>query len=145
MTERKEDATGATNVSPGEVHRRLLASYGDVLAGRLDDALALIAPDVIDYRGGRDGDHRGRDAWRRKWEGMAAGGAFHDVSVTVEQNVASGDFSVNRYTLRGTHTATGRRYEVLGMDMIRVRDGKVVEHWALQDQIAKAEQLGLDV
>lgn len=32
------------------------------------------------------------------------------------------------------------------MDMIRVRDGKVVEHWVLRDSNANAirQQLGLD-
>lgn len=64
--------------------------------------------------------------------------------MTIEHNVASGDTSVNRYTLRGTHTASGRRYEILGLDMVRVRNGKVVEHWALLDADAMRAQLGLD-
>jgi predicted ester cyclase len=33
---------------------------------------------------------------------------------------------------------------VVGLDMVRVRDGLVVEHWALLDQAAIAEQLGGD-
>jgi predicted SnoaL-like aldol condensation-catalyzing enzyme len=130
---------------PGEVHRRLLEMYPEVLAGAVEEALALIDPEVIDHRGGVEGDHHGRDAWRRKWERMFAGSSgFHDVSVTVECNVESGDISVNRYTSRGTHTASGRRYEVLSMDMIRVRDGRVVEHWAVRDSDAIRHQLGLD-
>jgi ketosteroid isomerase-like protein len=51
--------------------------------------------------------------------------------------------SLNRYTLRGTHTTSGRHYEILGLDMIRVRDGKIVEHWALLDSDAMRAQLGL--
>ncbi|MEW9531575.1 ester cyclase [Microbispora sp. NPDC049125] len=125
----------------GEVHRALLDAYDDVLAGRLDDALAMIAPDVVDHRGGASGDHHGRDAWRAKWESLGESG-FHDVAVTVEQNVTAGDVSVNRYTSRATHTASGRRYEVTSMDMIVVRDGQVVEHWALRDTDAIRAQLG---
>jgi ketosteroid isomerase-like protein len=138
-----EHADGATQTGPAEIHRRLVESYDEVLAGRLEEALTLIDPDVIDHRGGLDGDHHGLDAWRRKWE-RAGGNGFHDVSVTIEHNVESGDTSVNRYTSRGTHTATGRHYEVLGMDMVRVRNGKLVEHWALRDQAALVGQLGLD-
>jgi ketosteroid isomerase-like protein len=129
-----------SEVSPAEVHRRLVAMYDEVLAGRMEEALALIDPDVVDHRGGSSGDHHGIDAWRLKWQEMGGHG-FHDVSVTIEQNVTAGDTSVNRYTSRGTHTATGRRYEVLGMDMVRVRNGRLVEHWAVRDSDAVRHQL----
>ena len=127
---------------PGEIHRRVVDSYAQLLEGRLDDALELIDPEVVDHLGGTQGDHRGREAWRRKWERMSAGSAFHDVSVTIEQNVVSGDTSVNRYTMRGTSTESGRRYEVLGLDMVCVHNGRIVEHWALLDADAMRDQLG---
>lgn len=119
-----------------DVHRQLVESHAEILAGRLDRPLALIAPDVIDHRGGTDGDHHGVDAWRQKWQRAGASSDFRNVSVTIEQNLGSGELSVNRYAMRGTHAASGRSYEVLGIDMVRVRDGRVVEHWALMDQTA---------
>jgi predicted ester cyclase len=125
-------------MSAAEVHRRIVELDS---AGQRAEALALIDPDVIDHRGGVSGDHQGRAAWEDKWEHMYDG--LRDVSATIEHNVASGDFSVNRYTLRGTHTASGRRYQVTGLDMIRVRDGKLAEHWALLDSAAMQHQLGL--
>lgn len=127
---------------PAEVHRSIVEKLDEILAGRLDDALTLIDRDVIDHRGGLDGDHHGQDAWRQKWERASDG--FHSVSVTIEQNIESGDTSVNRYTIRGTHTASGRNYEVYGLDMIRVRNGKLVEHWALLDKVALENQLDPD-
>ncbi|GAA3574190.1 hypothetical protein GCM10022419_064100 [Nonomuraea rosea] len=129
-----------------DVHRRILELYPEVLAsGHMDEALALIDPDVIDHRGGTDGDHHGLGAWRSKWEQAFSGETgFHDVSVTVEQNLSNDDLSSNIYLSRGTHTASGRRYEVRGMDMIRVRDGRIVEHWAIRDAVAMRHQLGLD-
>jgi len=69
---------------------------------------------------------------------------LRDVFATIEQNVATGDTSANRYTLRGTQADSGRGYEVQGLDMIRVRDGKLVEHWAIVDGAAMHEQLALD-
>lgn len=130
-------------MGPAEIHRRLVGAYEDLLAGTFEEALALIDPDVVDHRGGAEGDHVGIGAWREKWERVGAGGgAFRDTSVTVEQNVASDEFSVNRYAMRGTHSASGRDYEVMGMDMIRVRNGRVVEHWALPDSEAMRAQLG---
>jgi predicted SnoaL-like aldol condensation-catalyzing enzyme len=128
---------------PADVHRRLVELYPEILAtGRFDAGLALIDLDVIDHRGGTDGDHRGREAWRQKWARLAAGGyGVVDQSVTIEQNVAAGDFSVNRYTSRGTDPATGRRYAVTSMDMVCVRHGQVVEHWAVMDVTAVRHQL----
>jgi ketosteroid isomerase-like protein len=123
------------------VHRRLLELYPAVVAGTaLDEAMELIDPDVVDHRGGLDGDHHGRDAWRTKWKALSEG-EFRDLSATVEHNVATADTSVNRYTLRGTHTASGRRYEIGGLDMIRVQGGRVVEHWAFGDWDLMRHQL----
>ncbi|MFI6319176.1 ester cyclase [Nonomuraea sp. NPDC050556] len=130
-------------MTPAQVHRRIVDLYPRVLAGDMDEALALVDQDVIDHRGGTQGDHHGRAAWRDKWLALLEGPQdFHDVEVTVEQNIASDDISVNRYRSRGTHTASGRRYDVTSMDMIRVRDGRIVEHWALRDTAAIEAQLG---
>jgi ketosteroid isomerase-like protein len=137
-----QGAPATAHSGAGEIHRRVVESYPQILEGALEDALELIDPEVVDHRGGTQGDHRGRDAWRRKWERMGVGSAFHDVSVTIEQNVVCGDTSVNRYASRGTHTESGRSYEVLSMDMVRVRDGRIVEHWALRDADAMRDQLG---
>jgi predicted ester cyclase len=123
--------------SAAEVHRRVIELWG---AGREAAALLLVAPDAVDHRGGALGDQVGRDAWRDKWRHMHDDLA--DVSLTIEQNVASGDFSVNRYTFRGTHTASGRPVEIVGMDMVRVHDGMLAEHWSLLDSAALRHQLG---
>jgi ketosteroid isomerase-like protein len=138
-----QGAEDTAHPGPGEIHRRCVENYAQVLEGRLEDALKLIDPEVIDHRGGTQGDHRGREAWRQKWQQASADSAFHDVSVTIEQNVVSGDTSVNRYAVQGTHTDSGRRYDVVGLDMVRVRDGRIVEHWALLDADAMRDQLGL--
>ncbi|GAA3241293.1 ester cyclase [Nonomuraea helvata] len=126
----------------GDVHRRIIELYK---AGRWEEGLAFIDPDVVDHRGGTDGDHHGLAAWKDKWERAFSGGTgFHDMSVTVEQNISTDDLSANVYLSSGTHTASGRRYEVRGIDMIRVRDGRIVEHWAIRDAVAMRHQLGLD-
>lgn len=127
-----------------EVHQALVG-LTPFTAESVAEGLRYIDPDVVDHRGGTFGDHHGIDAWRDKWEMMARGeffADFRDVAVRVEQNVSDGEISVNRYTSSGTQISTGRRYAVTSMDMIRVQDGRVVEHWALQDVTAKAAQLG---
>lgn len=139
MTSSPDGCQPARQAGPGDVHRRIVEAGN---AGRRDEGLALIDPDVLDHRGGSSGDHRGIDAWREKWEHLYDG--LQDVSATIEHNVEAGDTSVNRYTLRATHTASGRSYEIQGLDMIRVRNGKLVEHWALADLAAMHHQLSVD-
>ena len=127
-------------VAPGAIHRRLIAVYRDVQAGRLDDALILIDPDVIDHPGGSQGDVVGRNAWREKWALMATTD-FAKASMTIEENLEVGETSVTRYTVRGTDSASGRPYEVAAMDMIKVRHGRVVEHWSFLDAAAIRHQV----
>jgi ketosteroid isomerase-like protein len=129
----------SSGYGPAEVHRRVVEAAN---TGRHEEGLALVDPDVLDHRGGGSGDHRGIGAWREKWKHMHDG--FQNVSATIEHNVEAGDTSVNRYTLRATHTASGRSYEIPGLDMVRVRNGKLVEHWAFADLTAMRSQLGLE-
>jgi ketosteroid isomerase-like protein len=141
MPEPTNPSAKDTLPEPGWIHRRLVELYLAAVDGDFAAALALIDPDVVDHRGGTSGDHVGRDAWRRKWE-RAAATDIQVASVTIEQNVSAGDVSANRYTLRGLHAPSGRRFEVMGLDMVRVRNGMVVEHWAVLDGEAMAAQLG---
>jgi predicted ester cyclase len=66
--------------------------------------------------------------------------AFPDLHVTVEDLVAEGDRLTARVTMRGTHqgafqglTPTGKRVEGCAIDMFRISDGKIVEHWGYAD------------
>ncbi|MHC9295282.1 ester cyclase [Mycobacterium sp. LTG2003] len=96
-----------------------------VLRGDMDAALELISEDAVDHAAlpGAPGGHQG---WMAKWRHMAA--RTEGVTMTVEQCISQGDVVATRYRI--THAGTG---ESLGfaLDMIRVQDGKVAEHWAL--------------
>lgn len=96
----------------------------------LEAALRFIAPQSLDQ-----GQLVTREDWRRKWEHMRAGSP--DMEVITEHTMEDGEWVANRYTIRGTHTGdffgrppTGKRYETAGIDMVRIRDGQIVEHWA---------------
>jgi predicted ester cyclase len=64
--------------------------------------------------------------------------AFPDLTVEIHDQVAEGDKVTTRKTLRGTHRgelfgipATGRRIAIEVIDIVRVRDGRYVEHWGI--------------
>ena len=76
--------------------------------------------------------------------------AFPDSQWTVDDMIAEGDRVVTKKTMRGTHTgdfagipATGRSVELQYVDILRVRDGQIVEHWLSMDQLSFMQQLGV--
>ena len=117
---------------PAAVVRAIIAARE---ASDLDESLRFIAPESLDQ-----GEPATREDWRRKWEYMRAG--CPDLEVVTEHSVENGEWVSNRYTIRGTHTGdffgqapTGERFEVRGMDMVRVRDGHLIEHWAFAEPL----------
>jgi steroid delta-isomerase-like uncharacterized protein len=69
---------------------------------------------------------------------------------TVHDVVAEGDRVVVRWTNAGTHVgefagipATGQTFTIGGIDMYRVIDGRLAEHWHQLDQLSMLGQLGL--
>jgi predicted ester cyclase len=64
--------------------------------------------------------------------------------------IAEGDHVVTKKTLQGTHTAdlagippTGRSVTLQYVDIMRVRDGRITEHWLSMDQLSFMQQLGV--
>lgn len=65
---------------------------------------------------------------------------FPDLNIAVEDVMAEEDRVAARVTMRGTHLGefqgiapTGKRVEVRAIDMFRIREGKIVEHWGHAD------------
>jgi steroid delta-isomerase-like uncharacterized protein len=69
---------------------------------------------------------------------------------TVADIVAEGDRVVVRWINSGTHVgqflgvpATGRSFQMAGIDIHRIAQGRLAEHWHVVDQFAMLQQLGL--
>jgi predicted ester cyclase len=76
--------------------------------------------------------------------------AFPDLRATIDDLVAEGDKVVCRFTSHGTQRGAfgalpsmGRRVHISSYLIARVRDGKIVEMWGLDDQLAMLRQLGV--
>jgi predicted ester cyclase len=74
--------------------------------------------------------------------------AFADFSAEVLDQLAEDDKVMTYKTFSGTHTGefmgippTGRPVRFAVMDIVRIRDGQIVEHWGLVDQAALVAQL----
>jgi predicted SnoaL-like aldol condensation-catalyzing enzyme len=77
-------------------------------------------------------------------------GAFPDSYFTVEDMVAEGDKVVTRKTFHGTHEGefmgippSGRSVSMGLIDIVRISEGRVVEHWSEGDSLGMMQQLGV--
>lgn len=101
--------------------------------GRLDRAGEYLAPTFTSHARVTTlppGAVIGPDFLAQFWIG------FPDLHSREDAVLADGDLVTVRWTITGTHTgpffgvaATGKPIEVAGMDILRVADGKFVEHW----------------
>jgi predicted ester cyclase len=77
--------------------------------------------------------------------------AFPDLKIDVEHAVAEGDFVALHWTGSGVNSVKigmfpglGRPVTIKGMVFFRFRNGKIVEEWALHDNLSLMQQLGAE-
>jgi predicted ester cyclase len=75
--------------------------------------------------------------------------AFPDYHLVIDDLVAEEDRVWLRMTCTGTNTGGfmgnvyGKSFKITIMDVVRIKDGKVVEHWGVPDRFHLLLQLGL--
>ena len=76
--------------------------------------------------------------------------AFPDFTMVVEDIVENDNTVWGRMTASGTHLgqfgpmpATGRKFEITVIDIMRFEDRKLIEHWGVPDRLGMMEQLGM--
>jgi predicted ester cyclase len=125
------------------VYRRLIEEgFNQGNLGVVDE---LVAPDAVEHQ---RGSGHGR-------EGVVATisylrSAFPDFKLTIDELVVSGDKVWARQRGGGTNLgsfagrpATGKKAFIDVIDIARIEDGKVMEHWGVPDQLGMMQALGL--
>jgi steroid delta-isomerase-like uncharacterized protein len=76
--------------------------------------------------------------------------AFPDLRMIEADSIRDGDKVAFRWLLSGTHEGefmgvapTGRRVEAMGMDIVRLADGEIVEHWGEFDAVGLLRMMGI--
>jgi steroid delta-isomerase-like uncharacterized protein len=108
----------------------------------------LTTEDIVDHEEGLPGQPSGREGVRFFVNAMRE--AFPDINATtVEPTMADGNLEAARAVITGTHKGelmgvapTDRTVEFESVDIIRVEDGKVAEHWGVTDVMSLMQQLG---
>lgn len=122
-----------------------LRLYELLNAGRIDDIGDLVAEDYREHDP-LPGQGHGREGVLDRFSMLTSALA---PQFAVEDVIAEGDRVVVRWTNSGTHVgefagrpASGRTFRIAGIDVYRVADSKLSEHWHVVDQLAMLGQLG---
>jgi len=80
---------------------------------------------------------------------LSLGKAFPDISYSPVNTIANGDLVCVQYRVSGTHQGnlgpmqpTGKRFEIDLIDIMKFKDGKLIEHWGVPDRLGMMEDLG---
>jgi predicted ester cyclase len=130
-------------VSNEAIYRRLIEEGFN--QGNLATVDELVAADAREYqRGSEDGPEGAKKTIKYLRS------AFPDFKISIDELVVSGDKVWARQKGGGTnlgsfagHPATGRRAFIDVIDVCRIEDGKIVEHWGVPDQLGMMMALGL--
>jgi predicted ester cyclase len=105
---------------------------------------AVVAPDMIEHQ---DGASSGIDGVRALITELRT--SIPDLHLELQDSATVGDTTWLRFRSTGTNDGpmfgrppTGRPIDITVMDVVRVVDGKIVEHWGVADRLAVLKQIG---
>jgi steroid delta-isomerase-like uncharacterized protein len=131
-----------------EVNKSVARRYYEAVLNRGDvDALdELASPDYVE-RDPLPGQGTGRDGLKDRVRMLRS--AFGQ-QFTLEDVIAEGDKVVVRWTGSGKHEGefmgippTGKSFTIAGIDIHRIQDEMMAEHWHVVDQLSLLQQLGI--
>jgi steroid delta-isomerase-like uncharacterized protein len=132
-----------------ERNKATVRRWSEELWSRGDLAVAdeIISPDYVRHDPGDPFPARGPEDVRRIVTMLRS--MLPDLTIEVNEIVAEGDMVASRYTATATDTRgymgrppTGKRIRTSAMQMFRLADGKIVESWAVRDDLGTLQQLG---
>ncbi|HVE25105.1 MAG TPA: ester cyclase [Sporichthya sp.] len=141
--------TPDTQSDQAAANTALVAAFIDELftAGDLTAIDRYLDPAMVNHDPPMDGPP-GLDGWRHAATTMRT--ACPDWHSDRLHMVAEGDLVAEHFVASGTHTGplfgvapTGATLTLAGINLFRVRDGRVVERWGTLDQLGMLRQLGL--
>lgn len=136
-------------IRPPQQHEELFRqAYAAMSAGGDLDALdALIVENVIEHAPVPPGFPSGRAGVKALMGAYREG--LPDLQCTMTRYLEQGDVGCAVLKITGTHTGTllgvppsGRHVEMDAIDVVRIADGRAVEHWGAGDDLGMLTQIG---
>jgi predicted ester cyclase len=130
-----------------EANKQLCRDYfAAFLKGDTDWMKKHIAPTFVRHDPGLPFEVKGPEGVKQLHDVLMP--AFPDMQLPLLDFVAEGEKVLVRLKVQATHTGafgdlepTGRRVDIDVLDLFQIRDGVLVEHWALLDNLGMLKQL----
>jgi steroid delta-isomerase-like uncharacterized protein len=115
--------------------------------GKLDVIDEVIADNHVDHATRPPGVPSGKEGLKVLVKSLRS--AFPDLKIVIDLQVAEGDLVVQHASSTGTMKGefagmppSGKTAKWEAIHISRIKDGKIVEHWMVQDQLSMLQQLG---
>lgn len=132
--------------TPDAVLRRLIDE--GFTGGRLEVADEVIDPAIVEHQNFGPDHAPGAEGVKAVIASLRR--AFSDFRLDIEDIAVDGDIAWSRNVATGTNDGsfmgnapTGRTIRIDVIDVVRVRDGLITEHWGVPDRLGALRQLGL--
>ena len=135
--------------TPTALNKALYRRFFDELLNhkRVEVIDELVAPEVLAHDP-FPGQGPGADGLKKAMAAFLQ--AFPDLKVVAEDMLAEDDKVAARFLVSGTHCGelmgvapTGKTISFREVGIVRIHDGKIVEHWSVADTLTMMRQLGM--
>jgi steroid delta-isomerase-like uncharacterized protein len=132
-----------------ETKAKISAAFLDAFNhGNLAALDEICAPDMVDHStAAAPGQPAGLPGFKLRIAGHRTG--MPDLQFTIANMIIEGNLVAFQWTMSGTNTgpylgrpASGNAVMITGMNMERLADGKITEHWSYPDKLELMQQLG---
>jgi steroid delta-isomerase-like uncharacterized protein len=143
ISQKGEDPMSENNKA---IVRRLVEEVWN--KGNLSVADELFAPNYEHHDASTLDFGRGPESEKKRATLYRA--AFPDLRLTIEEIIAEGEIVMTRWSCRGTHKGdlsgiapTGKQFNISGVTIARLANGKLAEGWVNWDALGLMQQLGI--
>lgn len=136
-------------MSSEELKNRLLAAFLEAFNhGNLAALDAVCAADMVDHStAAAPGQPNDLEGFKKRVLGHRAG--IPDLRFTITNMIVEGGLVAFQWEMSGTNSGpymgrppSGNPIRIVGMNMERLEDGRIVEHWSYPDKLAALQQIG---
>jgi predicted ester cyclase len=116
--------------------------------GNIDLLDTVCAPNMLDHStAAAPGQPNDLEGFKKRVNGHRVG--MPDLRFSITNMIIEGDYLAFQWEMNGTHTGpymgrppSGNPVRIVGMNMERLENGLIVEHWSYPDKLAALQQIG---